>query len=228
MSESQRGIVFQDMINKAGRRILVIDQATDPEQTNYFFEYINEHGVWGLNPYSAFGDANHENDNVPFIHGFNSRSIESSPFWKKQLYPYIERFFGAGYRPYDSSVNNGRFGDNPTDHRDTYQKTSGAITLLLYLNPVWNMNHAGETVFFSDEHEIELALLPKFCRLVIFDGYINHAARPPSRLFLGTRYTLAIKAIPFNPHAVKQSEAEAGDESAREARFAFLHRALFG
>ncbi len=224
MSAQETGTVVHDIINQAGRRILVIDQASAADMTGLMYEYINEYGVWGLNPYSATGVENNTNDNVPFIHGFDSVAMRRSPFWTGQLQHHVEKFFGSGFVPYDCSVNNGRFGDNPLDHRDNYDKHSENITLLLYLNPVWNLNHGGETVFFSDQSEIEFSVLPKFCRMLMFDSYINHAARPPSRLFHGTRYTLAIKLT----RAASSNGAAGAEERDRQSRFAYLNKTLFG
>jgi len=224
MIENRNGTVVHDIINKAGQRILVIDQASDPGITGLMYEFINEYGVWGLNPYSATGIENNTNDNVPFIHGFDPGAMRKSPFWIGQLQHHVESFFGPNFVPYDCSVNNGRFGDNPLDHRDNYDKDVGDVTLLLYLNPVWNLNHGGETVFFCDDREIEFSVLPKFCRMVLFDSYINHAARPPSRLFHGTRYTLAIKST----RSASSNGATSDEERSRQSRYSYLNKTLFG
>ena len=71
-----------------------------------------------------------------------------------------------------------RFGDNPVAHRDTYDPTKKDVTLLLYLNPSWHLNFAGETVYFDEQGEIELAVLPKFRRLGMHEGYINFFELP--------------------------------------------------
>lgn len=67
------------------------------------------------------------------------------------------------------------------------------FTALWYLCTAWNENWAGETVFYNQDNEIALSTLPKPGRLVLFDGRIRHAGRPPSRIAEQARYTFAIK-----------------------------------
>ncbi len=221
--------LIHDLTTRAGRRIVVLDEATDPEQTGMFYEYIANYGRWNYNPHSS-GDENDYNDNVAFIHGFDNGLIKGSPFFVEQLAPQLEAHFGPGFVPYDCSVNHGRFGDNPTDHRDTYNAAATDITMLLYLNPSWNLNHGGETVFLDEEGEIELSVLPRFCRLVLFEGFVNHLARPPSRLFQGARFTLAIKSLQAGAEDYQQDRAHRHDaeHKAERKRHLRLYRTLFG
>jgi Rps23 Pro-64 3,4-dihydroxylase Tpa1-like proline 4-hydroxylase len=67
------------------------------------------------------------------------------------------------------------------------------VTSILYLNKDWEENWQGETMFY--DQEIAYAVLPKYGRLVIFDGDISHAARPPSRLCFKKRINHVVKAV---------------------------------
>jgi hypothetical protein len=70
----------------------------------------------------------------------------------------------------------------------------GQKTVVIYLNPRWQPDWAGETVFFDAEGDIVHAVLPKPGRAVIFDGSILHAARGVSRICTAARVTLMFKA----------------------------------
>lgn len=81
-------------------------------------------------------------------------------------------------------------------HVDSPTGTTGAYTILHYVNFVWDKNWHGETVFYnSTADEILHATMPKPGRVVIFDSNIPHCARPPSRLAEYARYTIATKLL---------------------------------
>eukprot|EP00966_Prymnesium_polylepis_P044621 1034147-Prymnesium_polylepis.1 len=82
------------------------------------------------------------------------------------------------------------FGDVSYIHRDGGPEN---VTSLLYANEDWAAEWSGETCFFSDASELREAVLPAPGRLLMFVASIQHVGRPPSRLFWGHRYTLAIK-----------------------------------
>lgn len=82
----------------------------------------------------------------------------------------------------------------------------GNITCILYICNEWNAYWGGETVFFDKEfvpnnpaHEvfytsdIVKSVLPRYNRMVIFDGNITHAVRPISKSYKGLRKTLMFK-----------------------------------
>ena len=83
------------------------------------------------------------------------------------------------------------FGVEGYPHTDS--RLPGNYTAILYLNPIWVPEWAGETVFFNDEGEISKAVLPKPGRLVVFDGRVLHAARGLSRICPAMRVTLMFK-----------------------------------
>lgn len=214
--------LVHDLLTRAGRKIVVIDYAISEEMAKALYEYFHYYVEWGF-------DANEENagDNVQFIHAMDNHLIQKSPVWN-QLRKYVDKFFGKGYIPYNCSVNHTRFGDNPMDHRDTDNERAKDITLLLYLNPHWNMNFSGETVYFDERGEIELAVLPKFCRVAIHEGYVRHSSRPPARVFESSRYTLAIKAAPEQCYRERRIDADNQPNQDGLRRKAFLEEQIFG
>ena len=88
------------------------------------------------------------------------------------------------------------FGDVAYMHRDGERASEPErdnVTALLYPNEAWDSSLAGETVFFSEQEDAREVVLPKPGRLLLFTASVQHVGRPPSRLFWGQRFTLAIK-----------------------------------
>lgn len=72
-------------------------------------------------------------------------------------------------------------------------------TVVVYLNEDWKPEWGGETVLFNDSHDdIELAVLPKFGRALVFKSNQLHAGRSPSRKCPKLRCILAIKTFPIS------------------------------
>jgi dihydrofolate synthase / folylpolyglutamate synthase len=97
-------------------------------------------------------------------------------------------------------INAYTFGTEGYLHRDDtyhykhpgYGKT--AETIVVFLNKTWNGDYAGETVIFNEEGDIELAVLPKFNRMLVFDSSKLHVARSVSRICQDLRMVLIFKA----------------------------------
>lgn len=76
-------------------------------------------------------------------------------------------------------INAYNFGDSSWIHTDSDDE---AYTCIIYLNPFWDINWGGETIFVNDfKDHIYEAVYPKAGRFVLFDGRIWHGARPLSR-----------------------------------------------
>lgn len=77
-------------------------------------------------------------------------------------------------------------------HTDDPSETSK--TMILYLNETWNVDWAGDTVFWDRERrEIIKSILPKFNTAAIFPGNIWHGVRPVSIFCKEPRITLMFK-----------------------------------
>lgn len=96
------------------------------------------------------------------------------------------------YRPYRSYVNVAHYGDMLYTHTDC-QPGAGELTALWYICDRWDHEWGGETVFFDEAKDVRAAVSPRPGRLVIFDGDLLHAGRPPNRNCYASRYTLALK-----------------------------------
>jgi hypothetical protein len=81
------------------------------------------------------------------------------------------------------------------DQRMHYDdKDSNSKTVIVYLNDAWNVDWAGETVFWDrSNREIIKSVLPKFNTAVIFSGNIWHGVRPVSIFCRVPRITLMFK-----------------------------------
>jgi len=89
-------------------------------------------------------------------------------------------------------------------------------TVIIYVCESWNSHWGGETVFFNGEysknpadnifysHDIVKSVLPKYNRIVLFDGKTVHAVRPISKTFKGLRKTLMFKIKDKNVEEFKK------------------------
>lgn len=104
----------------------------------------------------------------------------------------------------DSIYFNGlTYGIEAHAHVDSYEKNF--VTAITYVCESWNSHWGGETVFFDGghstnpadnifySHDIIKSVLPRYNRIVLFDGTIVHAVRPLSKSFKGLRKTLMFK-----------------------------------
>jgi hypothetical protein len=102
---------------------------------------------------------------------------------------------GKPYRSYRCYCNHSSFGDMLFTHTDC-DPAAKEFTALWYIAPEWDVEWGGETLLFNRDKDAEVAVTPRPGRLLIFDGTILHAGRPPNRACYAPRYTLAYKLEP--------------------------------
>ena len=79
-------------------------------------------------------------------------------------------------------------------HTDAAVQYDEVYTVMFYLNKIWQIPYAGETVFLNaDNTEIEQAIIPKPGRALLFDGFITHGAREISRSCIELRMVATLK-----------------------------------
>jgi SM-20-related protein len=83
------------------------------------------------------------------------------------------------------------YGTEGTVHLDA--DDTRHYTAIFYPNTSWDLNWAGETIFFRQPPEIIAAVWPRPNRLVVFQGTIPHVARGISRSCPLLRTTLMFK-----------------------------------
>jgi hypothetical protein len=103
-----------------------------------------------------------------------------------------KRIMCKEHRPIRAYVNAMTFGTEGYPHTDT--QVASDTTVVVYLNPEWKADWAGETVFFDSSDDVVKAVLPRFGRVSVFPGNMLHAARGLSRICPEARYVLVFKA----------------------------------
>ncbi len=83
------------------------------------------------------------------------------------------------------------YGVEGAPHTDS--QIDGNFTTIIYVNPEWKSEWAGETVFFNPAGELTQAILPKPNRMITFDGTQLHAVRALARICPALRITLMFK-----------------------------------
>lgn len=96
------------------------------------------------------------------------------------------------YQPYRCYTNFASYGDVLLTHVDSLPNAR-ELTALWFLCEHWDIEWGGETLFFDAAGEAQIAVAPRPGRLLLFDGAIRHAGRPPNRNCHVSRYTFAIK-----------------------------------
>lgn len=96
------------------------------------------------------------------------------------------------YQPYRVYTNYASFGDVLLTHVDALPNAR-ELTALWFLCESWETEWGGETLFYDDAGDAQLAVSPKPGRLLLFDGAIRHAGKPPNRNCFVSRFTFAIK-----------------------------------
>ncbi|XP_028394289.1 uncharacterized protein LOC114518487 isoform X2 [Dendronephthya gigantea] len=186
-----RKMLVSEAKSEEGKKIFVFDGLFKRDVLDQLRSVILNYGVY------YYDDSyDEESDNVQWIAAFNVDEYVQSRMWG--ITREIAEFVSGGHAewfPYDVSCNLIRNADTTQIHHDCTRQEN-EWTFLLYLNPDWSANDYGETVFYEtndDKTEIITEVLPKYGRVVIFQGIIPHSARPPSRNFTGARLSFAVK-----------------------------------
>jgi SM-20-related protein len=170
----------------SGREVFVCDNLIDPMMVkqvgtlvrtlHYVRKEKSRPGVPGLAAVSDIPPERVATD--PFLRGL--RQAVERLFPDEQL---------SDQRAY---VNCSVYGDSYYTHRDCGTDEQH-LTALYYANPEWHPDWGGETIYFNDEEDVELAVLPRPGRLVIARGAVLHRGSVPTRGCYEERYTLAYK-----------------------------------
>lgn len=121
--------------------------------------------------------------------------IEDFPIYSKTTELLFHCFPVESYKLDRSYCNVALFGDMLFTHVDTNEE--GSYTALWYISERWDVEWGGETLFFNNQKDAELAVSPRPGRVVLFDGRILHTGRPPNRICLESRFTVALKFEAF-------------------------------
>lgn len=118
--------------------------------------------------------------------------IATDPFLLS-LRQAVERLFpDERFSDQRAYVNCSIFGDSYYLHRDCAIEDKH-VTALYYANLEWQPDWGGETIYYNDDDDGEIAITPRPGRLVIARGAILHRGTVPARACYEERYTLAYK-----------------------------------
>lgn len=137
-------------------------------------------------------------ETMVFRHWALNMSLDTAiqlPAYKPTLAAVADISGGASFRVHRCYCNHAAYGDMLFTHVDC-EPDEGDYTALWYIAPEWDVEWGGETLFYNSGMDAEVAVTPKPGRLVVFDGAIIHAGRPPNRVCYAPRYTLAFKLEP--------------------------------
>jgi len=123
-----------------------------------------------------------------------------TPFWKidfaedtfftEHLLNKIQKKFDTSFTLHHVYANGHTYGQDGSVHVDA--NDSIGRTLLLYVNPTWDITWGGATNFFLNPGEI-YSVIPEGNKTVFFPGQIKHCAAPCTRNFKSLRVTIAWK-----------------------------------
>jgi hypothetical protein len=118
--------------------------------------------------------------------------ISGDPFLRG-LRQAVERLFpDERFSDPRAYVNCSVYGDSYYMHRDCGAQERH-VTALYYANPEWQPDWGGETIYYNDDEDAELAITPRPGRLVVARGALLHRGNVPTRNCYEERYTLAYK-----------------------------------
>ncbi|WP_457328706.1 DUF6817 domain-containing protein [Rhizobacter sp. P5_C2] len=119
----------------------------------------------------------------------------------KRLWDLLQRTVLPGHQLVRFYANAHTYGVEGYPHIDT--RFNGNYSTIIYLNPTWSLEWAGETIVANEMDDVAYAVLPKPGRVLAFDGRLTHSARSVSRRCSALRVCLVIKTkVPGSHDAV--------------------------
>jgi SM-20-related protein len=180
-----------------------IFNANELDAAKIFIDTANWSYGWPSNKDIPFGHWN-----VNFTHTTKHNPTDVSVRLPKQLVPIWEQvnnsFFNGQARLVRCYANRHTHGTEGYIHTDSDR--SEDQTCVVNMDPLWNANWGGETVFYSNDlQEIVKSVIPAYGRTTVFTGNTPHCAKPVSRICPAVRTTLMFK-VTINPKAVYEAE----------------------
>ena len=191
-------------INEHG--VIVKDDLLNSDQLEALRHYFEKNVQWTFGSQSDRNSPQYGHWNYDFINALphnqadyedelrkNKKHTEIFNFWKvlqEQLLPDHELM-----RCY---ANAHTYGVEGYPHIDS--RIAGNYSTVIYLNPTWMREWAGETVVFNEFDDIVYSVMPKPGRIICFDGRHTHVARSVSRRCPALRTCLVIKTKKHGKH----------------------------
>ena len=169
-----------------GREIFVFDGLVPVEESALYYRAITQ---------ASFARTESARADTEYRHWVCEMPLANLA--RTSLWPATERAIaqvraGERFLPYRVYTNFASYGDTLLTHVDAVAG-SRELTALWYLCERWDTEWGGETLFYKESGDAEIAVSPRPARLLLFDGAIRHAGKPPNRNCPVGRYTFAIK-----------------------------------
>jgi SM-20-related protein len=170
-----------------GRDIFVFDGLLPQEESARYFQTLGRAAFTRTETARA--------DSQEFRHWVCEMPLENLP--KLSLWPPTQAAVatcrrGGNFQPYRVYTNFASFGDLLLTHVDALPEAR-ELTALWFLSERWDTEWGGETLFYDSAGDAQVAVSPKPGRLLLFDGALRHAGKPPNRNCYVSRFTFAIK-----------------------------------
>ena len=172
----------------SGYNLYIFDDVITPDENNKIARIFME---------SSFTRTESDRDDTSHIKSWageiDQESIKRFPIYCKSTELLFSCFPSESYRMYRSYCNVAFYGDMLFTHKDSDEDEGSTCTALWFIGLKWDVEWGGETIFFNNQKDAEIAVSPKPGRVVLFDGRILHAGRPPNRVCFEPRFTVALK-----------------------------------
>ena len=118
--------------------------------------------------------------------------LDSESFFGDMWQFGLDMFAGERFARERAYVNNCQFGDVYFPHRDCAAELKN-VTVLYYANLRWHSDWGGETIFYDDAYDAQIAVTPRPGRIIASRGAILHKGGVPARICYDQRLTIAYK-----------------------------------
>jgi SM-20-related protein len=173
-------------VSIGGRDVFVFDELVPAEESARYFRAISQ---------ASFTRTEASRPETDFRHWVCEMPLENlsrTSLWTATEQAVLAAKPGAVYQAYRVYTNYAHFGEVLLTHVDALPGAR-ELTALWFLCESWEADWGGETLFYDDSGDAQIAVTPRPGRLVLFDGDIRHAGKPPNRNCPVGRYTFAIK-----------------------------------
>ncbi len=169
-----------------GREIFVFDGLVSVEEASRYYRAIIQAAFTRSETARADSEYRHWVCEMPLA------NLPRASLWQATEQAVAQVRPGERFLPYRVYTNFASYGDTLLTHVDAVAG-SRELTALWYLCERWETDWGGETLFYKESGDAEIAVSPRPTRLLLFDGAIRHAGKPPNRNCPVGRYTFAIK-----------------------------------
>ena len=170
----------------SGREIFICDDMIDPLMVKQIGD-----GVRAL-PYVRKEKSRPDVPGLAAVSDIPPEKVTVDPFLRNLRHLVEKAFPHERFSDQRVYVNCSVHGDSYFVHRDCAAHERH-VTALYYANLEWKPDWGGETIYYNDEEEAEIVVMPRPGRLVIARGAVLHRGTVPTRTCYEERYTLAYK-----------------------------------